>query len=40
MCLKLGGALTTEQREKEASPRGHEEGRQWQPTTFVVGVAA
>jgi hypothetical protein len=23
-----------------ASPRGHEEGRQWEPTPFVVGVAA
>jgi hypothetical protein len=23
-----------------ASPRGHEEGRQWQPATFVVGRAA
>jgi hypothetical protein len=23
-----------------ASPRGHEEGRQWSPATFVVGVAA
>jgi hypothetical protein len=31
---KLIGANTV------ASPRGHEEGRQWQPLTSVVGVAA
>ncbi len=41
MCLKTVGGRTRLKRSEEGFvPRGYEEGRQWGPTTFLVGVAA
>ena len=36
----LAGFVSTDRAKSVASPRGYEDGRQFEPATFVVGVAA